>query len=175
MSKEDPVILDLAPLPREQLGPFLVLGVDKDASPDQIEANWAKRLIWARKGQFRLALEDVNWAREILTQPDQRLRADILALNLDTIDGTMRRLSKTYGADERMMTLWEPVDATKVPEDSLPTGNLPDPADLRASIRPPLLPPSLPAAAALLASFVEPSVDPWELHLTPDCNLDRDA
>ena len=175
MSHEDPVILDLAPLPREQLGPFLVLGVDKDASPDQIEANWAKRLIWARKRQFRLALEDVNWAREVLSQPDQRLRADILALNLDTIEGTLRRLSKSNGADETTPPTWEPVDATKAPEDSLPDGDLPDPADLRASVRPPLLPPSLPAAAALLDSFVEPSVDPWDVHLTPDSNIARDA
>ena len=27
----EPVVLDLAPLPREQIGPFLLLGLDKDA------------------------------------------------------------------------------------------------------------------------------------------------
>ncbi len=56
--EQEPVVLDLAPLPREQLGPFLLLGLDKDAGRDQIEANWAKRLIWARKRQFRMALEE---------------------------------------------------------------------------------------------------------------------
>ena len=27
-----PIVLQLAPLPRTQIGPFLILGVDKDAS-----------------------------------------------------------------------------------------------------------------------------------------------
>ena len=42
----EPIVLDLAPLPREQIGPFLLLGLDKDADKEQIEANWARRVIW---------------------------------------------------------------------------------------------------------------------------------
>jgi len=50
----EPVILELASLPREQIGPFLLLGLDKDADKEQIEANWARRVIWARKNLTRL-------------------------------------------------------------------------------------------------------------------------
>ena len=32
---------ELASLPREQVGPFLLLGLDKTADKEQIEANWA--------------------------------------------------------------------------------------------------------------------------------------
>ena len=48
-----PIVLELAPLPREQVGPFLLLGVDKTAAKEEIEANWAQRVIWARKGQVK--------------------------------------------------------------------------------------------------------------------------
>ncbi len=41
-----PVLVDLAPLPRSQIGPFLILGIDKGADRDALEANWAQRLIW---------------------------------------------------------------------------------------------------------------------------------
>src|SRR5438094_899587 len=70
-----PVMLDLAPLPRTQVGPFLLLGLDKDADKDTLEANWAQRLIWARKNQTKAALEDINWAREILSEYERRVRA----------------------------------------------------------------------------------------------------
>ena len=33
----EPVVLDLAALPREQMGPFLMLGLDKTADKDAIE------------------------------------------------------------------------------------------------------------------------------------------
>src|SRR5579884_2182683 len=93
----EPVVLELAPLPREQIGPFLILGLDKDADKDQIEANWARRVIWARKNQTRLPLEDINWARETVNDPDKRLRADVTSLNADTSDGTLRRLAQRFG------------------------------------------------------------------------------
>ena len=53
-----PIILELAPLPREQVGPFLLLGLEKTADKDVIEASWAKRVLWARKDQIKVALED---------------------------------------------------------------------------------------------------------------------
>jgi hypothetical protein len=71
-----PVMLDLAPLPRSQVGPFLILGVAKDADREALEANWAQRLIWARKNLIKVPLEDINWARELINDPDARLRAD---------------------------------------------------------------------------------------------------
>ena len=39
----EPVLLELATLPREQMGPFLMLGLEKDASKDDIEAHWAEQ------------------------------------------------------------------------------------------------------------------------------------
>ena len=65
-----PVMLQLAPLPRTQIGPFLLLGVDKDADKETVESSWAQRLIWARKGQTRSSLEDINWAREVMSSTE---------------------------------------------------------------------------------------------------------
>jgi hypothetical protein len=98
MSKEqEPVVLDLAPLPREQIGPFLLLGVEKDADQKQIEAGWAQRVIWARKRQIAIALADINWAREVINDPDRRVRADVTSLNVDTSARILARLEEQYG------------------------------------------------------------------------------
>ena len=83
----EPVVLELAMLPREQVGPFLLLGLDKAADKAEIDAHWANRLKWARKGQAKIALEDINWAREVLHDTERRIRADAASLNADTSDG----------------------------------------------------------------------------------------
>src|SRR6266436_8499936 len=80
---QEPVLLELAPLPREKIGPFILLGLEKDASPEEIEAHWAQRVIWARKNQIAVALTEINWAREALNDPDKRVRADAASLNVD--------------------------------------------------------------------------------------------
>src|SRR5687768_5926095 len=95
-SQEVPLLLRLAPLPRNQVGPFLLLGVDKDSPRDAVEAAWAQRLIWARKGQTAVPLEDINWAREVVNDPERRLRADVVSLNVDTADATMRQLRERF-------------------------------------------------------------------------------
>jgi hypothetical protein len=82
--EHEPVVLELAALPREQLGPFLLLGLDKNADAEAIEASWAQRVIWARKNQIRTPLGDINWAREVINDPDRRVRADLTSLNTDT-------------------------------------------------------------------------------------------
>src|SRR5438132_12560277 len=96
--KQEPIMLDLAPLPREQLGPFMLLGVEKSADAEQVEAHWAQRVIWARKKQIDVALEEINWAREVLRDPERRLQADLTSLNADTADATVARLAQQYGA-----------------------------------------------------------------------------
>jgi hypothetical protein len=174
-SEHEPVILDLAPPPREQVGPFLLLGLEKDADPDQVEASWAKRLIWARKKQFRLALEDVNWARETINHPDQRVRADAVSLNADTAEGTLRKLGKYYGAEEGCAPGWRPIDHEQTNDEGFSVGEIPDPAEVRAALTAPPLPTALAAAVRLLDSFVEAPLDPWTLKLTPDLHLDRTA
>src|SRR5580704_12355640 len=111
MSKK-PVILELAALPREQVGPFLLLGLEKTADKDQIEASWARRIIWARKDQIKVALEDINWAREVLNDKDRRIRADAASLNLDTTDGLLRDLVDRYGG-EAAAARCKPLDIEK--------------------------------------------------------------
>ena len=58
------------PSVRELVGPFLILGVDKDADEATIDAHWAERVLWCRKGTTKLSLEDVHWAREVLRDPN---------------------------------------------------------------------------------------------------------
>src|SRR5436305_14726572 len=96
-----PVVLDLAPLPRSQVGPFLILGVDKDVDRETLEANWAQRLIWARKNLTKCPLEDINWAREVMNDMDRRIRADAVSLNIDTTDGVLKHLQEQFqGKDQ---------------------------------------------------------------------------
>src|SRR5690348_11907019 len=122
--KSDAVVLELAPLPREQMGPFLLLGIDKDADAEQVEANWASRVIWARKQQTRLALEDINWARETVNDPVRRLRADALSLNVDIADGTLHQLVQRYDVPS-----WQPLDLEKPLEPFWASGEAPVPED----------------------------------------------
>src|SRR5262245_37744176 len=113
-----PVVLELDPLPREQIGPFLLLGVDKDVTPEQIDAAWAERLKRARKGQQRIALQDINWSREVINDPDRRVRADVTSLNLDTADGVLRRLAEYYGLTGG--PTWRPLDQPRALADYSP-------------------------------------------------------
>src|SRR2546421_10555901 len=92
----DPPV-DLAPLPRERVGPFIILGVPKDATDEAIEAAWAQRVLWARQGKTAIPLEDIHWARAILRDPDQRLAADAASLNPDNGSDELRRLSRLWG------------------------------------------------------------------------------
>lgn len=161
-TNQEPVVLELAPLPREQIGPFLILGLDKDADKDQIEANWAKRVIWARKGQTRLALEDVNWARETVNDPEKRLRCDLLSLNADTADGKLRRLAERYGvAGGAPAAGWQPLDREKDLSQYVPAVEVPDPESVRAAIVVPEVPAEMPAAGRLLEQLAREPPHPW--------------
>jgi hypothetical protein len=168
-AKQEPVVLELAPLPREQIGPFLILGLDKDADKDQIEANWAKRVIWARKGQVRLPLEDINWAREAVSDADKRLRYDVLSLNVD-VDGTLRRLARRYGvAGAAPAAGWRPLDRETDLGHYVPPVEVPDPEAVRAAIVVPEVPPEMPAAGRLLEQLAQAPLHPWAPDLlTPD-------
>jgi hypothetical protein len=158
----EPVVLELAPLPREQIGPFLILGLEKDADKDQIEANWARRVIWARKGQNRIPLEDVNWAREAINDPEKRLRCDVLSLNADLGDGTLRRLGLRYGvAGPAPAAGWQPLDREKDLAAYVPAVEVPDPEAVRAAIAVPEVPAEVPAAGRLLEQWAQTPLHPW--------------
>jgi hypothetical protein len=160
---EDPITLELAPLPREQIGPFLILGVDKDADADTVEAHWAQRLIWARKNQLPITLPDINWAREVLNDFEQRVRADVLSLNADTATHTLRDLAEKYGATEPGGPTWQPLEAGPAAVDPGPEIDLPDLEAVRQAIDVPELPWEAPAMSAFLDSLLREPLDPWNL------------
>jgi hypothetical protein len=166
MSKKPaaPIVLDLAPLPREQIGPFLLLGVPKDADKDRIEANWAQRVIWARKSQIKTPLEDINWAREAINDAEKRIRADAGSFNLDTTDGALRRLCEHH-ADPRAVAQAEPLDVEKALADYTPPTAVPEVEEVRGAITVPDVPEEIPAVARVLDQFLKEPLDPWRLEL----------
>ena len=106
-----PVVLELASLPREQIGPFLLLGLPKEANKDLIEQHWADRVKWALQNRIKLSREDINWAHEMLKDLTSRVRADASSLNTDTCDGILARLARRYGSSQGRM--WQPLDSEK--------------------------------------------------------------
>src|SRR5262249_15449600 len=148
MSNEsDPVVLELAPLPREQIGPFLLLGLDKDADAEEIDAHWAQRVIWARKNQTRVPLEDINWAREAVRDPERRIRCDVASLNLDTATGMLRQLAAGFGVGPRPRPGWEPLDSEPDFRAHTPAVEVPDVEAGRAPAPVPAPPAATPPAA----------------------------
>jgi hypothetical protein len=153
-----PVMVELASLPRSQVGPFLILGVDKDAEKDVLEAGWAQRLIWARRNQISTALEDINWARDTLNDPQRRMMAEAVSLNVDTVAGTLKRLRQ----DQFGKAGCKPIDVEKDLADYQPDVAIPTLEELRRSIVVPQLPGDVPAVPLLLARMVGEPIDPWE-------------
>src|SRR6476659_1218641 len=125
-----PLLAELAPLPRQQVGPFLILGVEKDASHDDIEAGWAQKLIKARRNLIATTLEDINWARETVNDPQRRHQADALTLNVDTTDGTLRRLRNPHQPGSSC----QPLDVEKDLSGYCPTTPVPSAEELRRAI-----------------------------------------
>ena len=160
---EQPLVLDLAALPREQIGPFLILGIDKDADNKEMEAHWAQRLIWARAKQVRIPLEDINWAKEMLQDRDRRVLADILSLNPDTLSGEMRQLLHLdiYGALEPEEPGWTPLEPQLPELPEMSADQLPEMETVRASLAIPDIPLELPAIGRMLDEVAGAPIDPW--------------
>jgi len=165
MDPFDPVPLELAPLPREKVGPFLILGLDKDADKEAIEANWAERVKWARKGLVNIPLEDINWARETLTEQDRRIICDAASLNSDTGDQLLEGIARANGLgrgqkgpgwiilDQEDLGVVEPAVAIPPLERVLSATPVPE------------VPADLPGARLLLQLQVLSGLDPWEVRL----------
>src|SRR5262249_1448904 len=139
-----PVTLELAPLPRTQVGPYLLLGVDKDADRETIEAAWAKRLIWARKGLTKSPLEDINWAREMLSEADRRIKADAASLNVDTSDGVLKGFCERFEGKQQAPAGCRPIDIEKSLADYQPPTPIPDSEEIRRAIPVPEIPREVP-------------------------------
>jgi hypothetical protein len=161
-----PIVLQLAPLPRTQIGPFLILGVDKDASRETIEAAWAEKVKQARRGQVKTPLEDINWAREMLMSKDSRIRCDAVALNIDTTDGALKKLKERYqGKQQQVEIRCKPIDAEKWLADYAPPTTMPPVAEIRQMVQLPEMPHEVPAVRVMLESFVKEPIDPWQVQL----------
>lgn len=157
-----PVVLKLAPMPRTQVGPFLILGVPKDADPETVEAAWAERIKLARKGLIPTPLEDINWAREVISNRDARLRAEASTLNVDTTDSVLQKLSQRARTARPRSPGAQPLDVEKWLADVAPPVDLPDLDEVRAAIRPPPPPLDLPAVRVLVEQAAAAPLDPWE-------------
>jgi hypothetical protein len=164
-TKKSPVVLELAAMPREQVGPFLLLGVDKVANKEQIEANWAQRVIWARKKQIRVPLEDINWAREIANDVEKRIRADAASLNLDTTENVLRKLADRYSGKQVSGARYKPLDVEKALGGYTPPTEIPDVHEVRNSITVPEVPEEVPAVAQLVEGLLRLPMDPWKINL----------
>jgi hypothetical protein len=164
----DDVPVALTPLLREQVGPFLILGVPKDADDDTIDAAWAQRVLWARQGKTRVPLEDIHWARAVLRDPDQRLAADAASLNLDVASGELRRLARLWHLDPGRPG-WPPID----PGPPEVAAEVPDPAAVRPTVLAPAVPVDLPGVARWLDEFARAPLDPWGIALPATPSQDR--
>lgn len=160
-----PVVLELATLPREQIGPFLLLGVSKEATKDQIEENWSERLKWARRNQLKVPLEDVNWAKDALNDKERRIRADVASLNLDACDSLVRSLVRRYTGGTKGSLLWQPLDCEKPLADYEPAADVPTIESVREGLVVPPLPEDAPAVTHLVRQLAQAALDPWNLDL----------
>src|SRR5438445_5802794 len=139
----EPIVLELASLPREKIGPFIFLGLEKDAGPEEIEAHWAQRLIWARKNLIPIALTEINWAREVLNDPDKRVRADAASLNVDVTPRVLQDLTQRYGVDPASPS-WLPLQVDQPLSEAVPPVEIPDAEEIRKAIPIPEVPDDLP-------------------------------
>jgi hypothetical protein len=164
----EPVVLELAALPREQMGPFLILGLDKSAGKKAIEEHWADRLKWARRNQVKVALEDINWARETLKDNERRIKFDAASINVDSTDGVMAELSGRYGLEGgQAARMWQPLDSEKDLAEYSPAADVPSLAGVKETIRVPEVPEEMPAALVLLEQLTQQALDPWAVELPP--------
>jgi hypothetical protein len=163
MKKDRKPGIELAPLPRERIGPFLLLGVAKDSEPEHIESRWAQCVLWARQGKTAVPLGDIHWAREVLRDPERRLAADADSLNADLAGRELQRLAERYHLDATV-PVWTPIDPEPIAADA---GASPDPQSVRASIPAPDVPIELPGVVRWLEDLTRAPLDPWSIPL-PD-------
>src|SRR5262249_540605 len=156
----EPVVLELAMLPREQIGPFLLLGLDKAADKKAIDAHWAERLKWARKGTSKVPLEDINWAREVLSDVERRIRADAASLNIATTREVLPQFAQRYGMEGgQASSLWQAQDNEKALADYQPPAEVPDAKAVRAALNVPEVPEEVPAVPLLLERLAQQPLD----------------
>lgn len=155
-----PVVLELAPLPREQVGPFILLGLDKTAGDEEIEAHWAQRVKWARQKKISTLLEDINWARDVLRDFERRTLANAASLNVDTTDQTIKKLQEKFAGGSSELPC-EPIDDEKDLSQYSPQVEIPDWREEAKKVQLPDVPMEFPIVEQLLRDFSEEPLDPW--------------
>ncbi len=163
----EPVVLELATLTREQMGPYLLLGLDKSADKEEIDKHWADRVKWALRqpSQVKATREDVN--QTILKEIDRRIRSDVSSLNTDTAEGVVGQLTNRYAVNNgKPGRAWQPLDNEKPLADYMPSAEIPD---ATAELPPPHAGNSgeIPFAATLLERLARQDLDPWAVELPP--------
>jgi hypothetical protein len=172
-NSNEPIVLELATLPREQMGPFLLLGLDKACVREDIDVHWADRVRWARRNQIQIPLEDINWAREALADNEKRLRSDVESLNTDTADALVAALARRYGATGgKVHRQWQPLDKEKALAEYSPAVEVPNLQVERQGLEPSPLPEEWLGGQALLEKLASMPIDPWTLEL-PEANGNR--
>jgi hypothetical protein len=162
---QSPSQTEQAELPREQVGPFFLLGLDKDATDAEIEAHWAQRIIWARKEQIAIHLGNINWAREVIMDPERRVRADVASFNPDLSSRELGKLAERYSLSSSDKPAWPVLDVEKPLADYVPPTVMPDPEEVRAAIKLPEMSLEIMPVISLLRGYVQEPLDPWDLHL----------
>jgi len=153
--------LSTARLPWQQAGPFLILGLDKDASSEQVESATRQRLDWIRQGILSCSEEDLNWARDMLLDAEQRIVADAQSLNLDTLDRQWQQLRDTHDSTDWEHPHW-PIWDYPLPEIPVPSPEQGD-ANGAKTCDPPLpeIPDEIPALSQLIDDWRSRRIDPW--------------
>ncbi len=163
---DEPIMLDLAQLPREKLGPFLLLGLSKTATKKEVEKHWAERLKWARRNAIKVPLEDINWARELVTEPQQRASADAASLTTDLADGSLEELAAKYGLiSEAIEPTWEPMSSEMDLTNYEPKTESPSIESVQAQIELPEIPEEMLSVKLFLEPLRMADLDPWEVEL----------
>lgn len=149
-------------IPRELAGPFIILGVDKDADDATIESHYHSQLTSIERGECNWSPDDLEWARCQLSEAKSRLSADLESLNADLASGEIHRLARLYRLDGSPPG-WEPID----PEPPAPLPNIEDidPVTLAANVAMPEFGVEIPAIDTWLQQFAAAVTDPWTMEL----------
>lgn len=142
---------------REEAGPFLILGIDKDANDASVEAQYELRKLASQRGELKWSADDIEWARDQLLNSDRRVIADADSWNTDIASGDVLRLIRLYRM-ENTSAGWEPLDPE--PPAELPITNI-DMDALVAELSLPDAPLELPAIARWLERCGSVGLDPW--------------
>lgn len=148
---------------RELAGPFIVLGVDKDADEAAINNHFHLQCLAAARGELQWTQGDLEWARQLLHDSKRRLVADLDSVNADLASGEVNRLSRVYHLD-RSTPGWEPLDPE--PPMALPDTADFDPQAMVDGIAKTDIPVELPVIDAWLQKFAGAVTDPWTMELS---------